>query len=132
MVVLGSAATEAMPQVLIAPSVIQRSRLGIRGLVTMGTFMRAAALQVVSRGWNDAGESLQGEIAMKMQHDEFETWIRDRCRGCLAQDEIDQLCIGELDFDSGEYTFSSTEVQGQWEAWQAATEHAKKTACNRN
>lgn len=69
---------------------------------------------------------------MKMKHDAFEAWIRDRCRGCIEQDDIDQLCIGELDFDSGEYTFLSTEVQGQWEAWQAATEHAKKTMCNRN
>lgn len=60
---------------------------------------------------------------MKMTHDDFEAWIRDRCRCCVEQDDIDQLCSGELDFDSGEYTFCSSEVQGQWEAWQAAIEH---------
>lgn len=58
--------------------------------------------------------------AMKMMHDRFEAWIRERCSGCLEQYEIDQLCTGELDFDSGEYTFNATEVQGQWEAWQEA------------
>lgn len=69
---------------------------------------------------------------MKMKHDAFEAWIRERCRGCVEQEDIDQLCAGELDFDSGEYTFHDSEAQGQWEAWQAATAHAMKTTCNRN
>lgn len=55
-----------------------------------------------------------------MQHDEFEAWVRDRSRGCLDDAEIDELCRGELDFDSGDYVFTNLVVQGQWEAWQAA------------
>ena len=55
----------------------------------------------------------------KMMHDDFETWLRDRCRGCMEQDEIDEICLGDADFDTGEYTFSTPSVQGQWEAWQA-------------
>lgn len=69
---------------------------------------------------------------MKMTHDDFEAWIRDRSRCCMEQEEIDRACIGELDFDSGEYTFRDDAVQAQWEAWQAAIEHAMKTMGNRS
>lgn len=57
---------------------------------------------------------------MKMQHDNFESWIRERCSGCMESSEIDELCKGDLDFESGEYTFSNQSVQAQWEAWKAA------------
>lgn len=57
---------------------------------------------------------------MKMQHDDFELWIRERSSGCMEPSEIDELCIGDLDFASGEYTFLDISVQAQWEAWQAA------------
>ena len=59
----------------------------------------------------------------KMMHDDFESWIRERSRGCMEQDEIDDLCKGDMDFDSGEYTFRNLSVQGQWEAWQASYEN---------
>jgi len=62
----------------------------------------------------------------KMMHDDFEVWIRNDCRGCLEQCEIDALCEGDMDFDTGEYTFRDVTVQGQWEAWQAAMERALK------
>jgi len=62
---------------------------------------------------------------MKMIHDDFEAWIRNRASGCMEPEEIDALCKGELDFESGEYTFRDASVQGQWEAWQAALEFAK-------
>ena len=57
----------------------------------------------------------------KMLHDDFEAWIRDRCRGCIEQPEIDEYCKGDLDFDTGAYTFRDQAVQAQWESWQAAT-----------
>jgi len=62
----------------------------------------------------------------KMIHDDFEAWIRDRSRGCMEPCEIDELCKGDLDFESGDYTFRDLAVQGQWEAWQAAIESARR------
>lgn len=56
----------------------------------------------------------------KMLHDDFEAWIRDRARGCMEQEEIDELCKADLDLDSHEYTFRDDSMQAQWEAWQAA------------
>jgi hypothetical protein len=56
----------------------------------------------------------------KMLHDDFEAWIRDRARGCEVPGIVDELCKGEMDFDSGEYTFENPGVQAQWKAWQAA------------
>jgi len=58
----------------------------------------------------------------KMMHDDFESWIRDRSRGCIEQHEIDDLCKGDVDFESHIYTFRDPGVQGQWEAWLAAIE----------
>ena len=58
----------------------------------------------------------------KMTHDDFESWIRERSCGCMEQYEIDYMCRGFMDFDSGEYTFRDSSVQGQWEAWQASHE----------
>jgi hypothetical protein len=55
----------------------------------------------------------------KMLHDDFEAWLRERSSGCMEQSEIDGICEGDLDFDSGEYTFRDQSVQAQWEAWQA-------------
>ena len=57
---------------------------------------------------------------MKMSHDDFENWIRERSSGCMEPSDIGELCKGDLDFDSGEYTFQNQSVQSQWEAWQAA------------
>ncbi len=57
---------------------------------------------------------------MKMIFDEFEAWIRDRSRGCMEQHEIDAICAGDMDFETGEYTFLDPVTQGQWEAWQAS------------
>jgi hypothetical protein len=57
---------------------------------------------------------------MKMQHDDFENWIRERAGACVEPEVIDELCKGDLDFDSGEYTFRNAGVQAQWAAWQAA------------
>lgn len=62
----------------------------------------------------------------KMLHDDFEAWIRDRCRCCMEQDEIDLYCLADLDLNSGEYTFRNEAVQAQWEAWQAAIQFASK------
>jgi len=56
----------------------------------------------------------------KMMHDDFEAWIRYRCRACIEESEIDDICKGDMDVDTGEYTFRDVTVQGQWEAWQAA------------
>jgi len=55
----------------------------------------------------------------KMMQDDFESWIRDRCRACIEESEIDDICKGDLDFESRIYTFRDATVQGQWEAWQA-------------
>ena len=55
-----------------------------------------------------------------MLHDDFEAWIRDRCRGCMEQEEIDEYCRADLDLETFEYTFQNEAVQAQWEAWQAA------------
>jgi len=66
----------------------------------------------------------------KMMHDDFEAWIRDRCRACIEESEIDELCKGDLDFDSGDYTFRDPTVQGQWEAWQAAMESFGSSNCS--
>lgn len=57
---------------------------------------------------------------MKMSHDTFERWIRDRCRGCMEESEIHEICKGELECESGDYEFDDPFIQGQWEAWQAA------------
>lgn len=38
----------------------------------------------------------------KMVHDSFEAWIRERSSGCMEQPEIDAICEGALDFDSGD------------------------------
>lgn len=56
----------------------------------------------------------------KMSHDDFEAWIRERASGCMEQSKVDEMCKGDLDFDSGEYTFRDQSVQAQWESWQAA------------
>ena len=56
---------------------------------------------------------------MRMNHDYFEEWLRDRMRGCEEQETIDTLCQATMDMDSGEYVFDDPGVQAQWEAWQA-------------
>lgn len=63
---------------------------------------------------------------MKMPHDDFEAWIRERSSGCLEESEINDLCKGDLDFESGEYTFQNQSVQAQWEAWRAALDTKQK------
>jgi len=57
-----------------------------------------------------------------MMHDDFEAWVRHRCSACLEPHQIDKLCSGELDIDSGDYTFEDNVTQAQWEAWQASKE----------
>jgi len=58
--------------------------------------------------------------------DAFEAWIRDRSRGCMEQDEIDEICKGSFDLDGEWYGFECPAVQAQWEAWQAAIESARR------
>lgn len=65
---------------------------------------------------------------MKMLHDGFEAWVRDCSRGCLEPSEIDELCMGEFDFDGETYHFTDPTVQAQWEAWQAAIEFVLNTS----
>lgn len=57
---------------------------------------------------------------MKMLHDDFENWLRDRCRCCMEPEEIDAYCKADLDMESGEYVFRNEAVQAQWEAWRTA------------
>lgn len=59
---------------------------------------------------------------MEMVHDEFEAWIRQRKVESTNKAEVDELCKGELDLNSGEYVFANEYVQAQWEAWQASRE----------
>ena len=58
---------------------------------------------------------------MKLAFDDFEKWIRERSQGCMEQGEIENLCKGNLDFTSGDYTYFDQGMQAQWEAWQAST-----------
>ena len=51
-----------------------------------------------------------GEKELKMQHDDFEQWVRNRSRSCMESAEIDEICKGHLDFDSGEYWFFDNAV----------------------
>jgi len=64
---------------------------------------------------------------MKLAFDGFESWIRNRASGCMEQHEIDLMCEGDMDSDSGEYTFRDTGVQGQWEAWQGLCESRSRS-----
>jgi hypothetical protein len=58
---------------------------------------------------------------MKLDFDDFESWIRDRSLGCMDADEIERLCRGGYDIEAeGPYTFEDQSVQAQWEAWQEA------------
>lgn len=61
----------------------------------------------------------------QLEFDTFELWIRDRSRGCLDELEIEDLCRGEMDFETGEYTFLNQSVQSQWEAWQESARLAR-------
>jgi len=73
-----------------------------------------------------------GRDIMTLEFDAFEAWIRDQARGCMERSEIDEFCVGEMDFDSGEYTFQDLTVQAQWVAWQAASKmfrHALNESC---
>lgn len=58
---------------------------------------------------------------MKLVFDAFERWVRERSSGCMEPSELDELCKGDMDIESGEYVFRNPGVQGQWEAWQAST-----------
>lgn len=56
-----------------------------------------------------------------LEQDKFESWIRERSRGCMTEDEIECLVQGEFDIEGGgPYVFHDQGVQAQWEAWQAS------------
>jgi len=63
---------------------------------------------------------------MKNERDAFEAWIRDCARGCMEQEEIDELCKCEADFDGETYHFLNPIVQAQWDAWSAALDNKAK------
>lgn len=59
----------------------------------------------------------------QLELDAFEAWVRETMRGCNDADEINAALEGEFDIaGDGDFIFKNFFTQGQWAAWQAASQ----------